>query len=80
MMKIECPGCQAEYQLDEKRIPAAGATVPCRKCQARISVKPPEAAAEEPPDQKAASPPSSLAGNLKSQAAVFTEKAADYGE
>jgi|WetSurMetagenome_2_1015567.scaffolds.fasta_scaffold45890_1 predicted Zn finger-like uncharacterized protein len=79
-MKIQCPGCQAEYQLDEKRIPAAGATVPCRKCQAKISVKPPEAATENAPDQKAASPPTALGSNLKGQAAVFTEKAADYGE
>jgi predicted Zn finger-like uncharacterized protein len=80
-MKIECPGCQAEYQLDEKKIPATGATVPCKKCKAKISVKPPfETAASEPADQTTVKPAQSLTENLKSQASVFTYKAMDYGE
>lgn len=32
MFKVECPGCQAPYQVDERRVPAAGLRMRCPKC------------------------------------------------
>jgi predicted Zn finger-like uncharacterized protein len=80
-MKIECPDCQTQYQLDEKKIPATGATVPCKKCKAKISVKPPSLKlTSEVTDQTTANPAQSFTENLKSQASAFTDKAMDYGD
>jgi cellulose synthase operon protein C len=32
MLNVECEGCQAPYQLDERRVPAAGLKMRCPKC------------------------------------------------
>jgi predicted Zn finger-like uncharacterized protein len=78
-VRIECPGCQAEYQLNEKKIPAMGATVLCRKCKARISVKPPSEKVENKgPDQTSAKPTPSVKINLDGQASRFRNNAAKY--
>lgn len=37
-MKITCPGCQWSAEIPEEKIPPAGVTATCRKCQTRFSV------------------------------------------
>lgn len=32
-MKVSCPSCQTNYNIDDKRIPAGGAKLKCAKCQ-----------------------------------------------
>jgi predicted Zn finger-like uncharacterized protein len=36
---IECPGCNAKYNLNEDKIPAIGATAMCKICKIKISLK-----------------------------------------
>jgi len=38
-MKIQCPKCKAAYQIADEKIPEKGASVTCKKCQTRITVK-----------------------------------------
>ena len=38
-MKIQCPECEAVYQIAEAKIPEKGASVTCKKCQNRFTVK-----------------------------------------
>jgi len=38
-MKITCPECEAAYQIAEEKIPEKGASVTCKKCQNRFTVK-----------------------------------------
>lgn len=40
-MRITCPSCQASYNIDDRRLPAAGLNVRCPKCQNAFPVKPP---------------------------------------
>ncbi|MBN2717675.1 MAG: zinc-ribbon domain-containing protein, partial [Deltaproteobacteria bacterium] len=37
-MNINCPGCNFEYKLDERRIPAAGQKMRCPKCSTSFRV------------------------------------------
>lgn len=37
-MNINCPGCNFEYKLDERRIPASGQKMRCPKCSASFKV------------------------------------------
>lgn len=41
MFKVECPGCKAPYQVDERRIPPNGLKMRCPKCGASFNVDPP---------------------------------------
>jgi len=41
MFKVECPGCKAPYQVDERRIPASGLKMRCPKCGTSFKVDPP---------------------------------------
>ncbi|MFO0756398.1 MAG: tetratricopeptide repeat protein [Byssovorax sp.] len=46
MVKVECDGCKAPYQIDEKRIPPTGLKMRCPKCGTNLLVmKPAEPAA-----------------------------------
>jgi len=64
MIKVECPGCKAPYQVDERRVPDAGLKMRCPKCATSFVVTkpgaqaaPPQAAAPKPaapPAQKPA--------------------------
>ena len=45
-MKISCPGCQALFALDDKRVPPAGLSIKCPKCKAAFSVQHPPAGQE----------------------------------
>lgn len=53
-MIVECSNCHTKYNVDEKKIPATGVKVRCRKCQTIIFIKkevpqpPPQAEAEKP--------------------------------
>ena len=40
-MKVECPGCMSVYNIDDTKIPEAGARVKCPKCQNVLVVKKP---------------------------------------
>ena len=52
-MKIACPGCKAEYNIEDSRIPPAGLNMKCPKCMATFAVRKegaaPPAAARPPP-------------------------------
>jgi len=41
-MVVECSTCHAKYNVDDKKIPAAGVKVRCHKCQNVILIKKPE--------------------------------------
>src|SRR3954468_11462404 len=41
MFKVECPGCKAPYQVDERRIPSSGLKMRCPKCGTSFKVDPP---------------------------------------
>src|SRR6478609_3360570 len=41
MFKVECPGCKAPYQVDERRIPASGLKMRCPKCGTSFKVDSP---------------------------------------
>ncbi len=45
MVKVECPGCQAPYEIDERRIPASGLKMRCPKCGTSVPVAKPGGAA-----------------------------------
>ena len=47
-MKVNCPHCGANYNIDDRRIPASGLNVKCPKCTATFPVRR-EAAAPPPP-------------------------------
>lgn len=40
MFKVECPGCKAPYQVDERRIPSSGLKMRCPKCGTSFKVDP----------------------------------------
>jgi predicted Zn finger-like uncharacterized protein len=54
-MRIACPGCQAEFNIDDSRIPAGGLHLKCPKCAALFAVKK-DAAARPPPPAVAPGP------------------------
>lgn len=43
MFKVECLGCKAPYQVDERRVPATGLKMRCPKCGTSFKVDPPSA-------------------------------------
>jgi cellulose synthase operon protein C len=70
MFKVECPGCKAPYQVDERRVPSTGLKMRCPKCGTSFQVEPPDdarrtgpspvlgdAAAPRPEQGSAARPP-----------------------
>ena len=44
MLKVECESCRAPYQIDERRVPAAGLKMRCPKCGHSFVVNNPNAA------------------------------------
>src|SRR6186997_2244121 len=42
MFKVECPGCKAPYQVDERRVPSSGLKMRCPKCGTSFHVDPPD--------------------------------------
>jgi len=43
MFTVECPGCSASYQVDERRVPAGGLRMRCPKCSTAFVVEKPSA-------------------------------------
>ncbi|HEV8247702.1 MAG TPA: tetratricopeptide repeat protein, partial [Polyangiaceae bacterium] len=41
MFKVECPGCRAPYQVDERRVPSTGLKMRCPKCGTSFQVDQP---------------------------------------
>ncbi|MGC4066549.1 MAG: tetratricopeptide repeat protein [Polyangiaceae bacterium] len=41
MFTVECPGCSATYQVDERRVPATGLRMRCPKCSTAFVVEKP---------------------------------------
>ena len=57
MFKVECPGCKAPYQVDERRIPSSGLKMRCPKCGTSFRV-------EQPADARRTGPSPVLGGAL----------------
>jgi predicted Zn finger-like uncharacterized protein len=38
-MKVSCPSCGTNYNIDDKRIPSGGAKLKCAKCQSTFPIK-----------------------------------------
>ncbi|WNG39081.1 tetratricopeptide repeat protein [Archangium violaceum] len=41
-MKVSCPSCQTNYNIDDKRIPPGGAKLKCARCQNTFPIRPAE--------------------------------------
>ncbi|MDY7228993.1 tetratricopeptide repeat protein [Hyalangium rubrum] len=39
-MKVSCPSCQTNYNIDDKRIPPGGAKLKCARCQNTFPIRP----------------------------------------
>jgi cellulose synthase operon protein C len=50
MFKVECPGCKAPYQVDERRIPSSGLKMRCPKCGTSFKVDQPSDARRTGPN------------------------------
>ena len=37
MFKVECEGCSAPYEIDERRVPASGLKMRCPKCGSTLA-------------------------------------------
>jgi predicted Zn finger-like uncharacterized protein len=46
MFKVECPGCKASYNVDERRVPDNGLKMRCPKCSTTFLVRRPDAGPE----------------------------------
>src|SRR3954469_5895625 len=46
-MKVSCPSCGTNYNIDDKRIPPGGAKLKCAKCQSTFPIKRDAAAGDE---------------------------------
>jgi predicted Zn finger-like uncharacterized protein len=79
MFKVECVGCKAPYQVDERRVPAKGLQMRCPKCGTSFRVEP-NAAASMAPAPPAPSPletasaQSTLLGGGMSEAPALPSK------
>ena len=40
-MKVSCPTCQTNYNIDDKRIPPGGAKLKCARCQNTFPIRAP---------------------------------------
>src|SRR5688572_23157127 len=60
MFKVECPGCKAPYQVDERRVPSTGLKMRCPKCGTSFKV--------DPPSDGRRTGPSPVLGNLPESA------------
>lgn len=63
MFKVECLGCQAPYQVDERRVPDKGLKMRCPKCGTTFKVEPPatgEMGASPSPAVETDVPPASV--------------------
>ncbi len=63
-MIVECGSCRTKYNIDEKKVPATGVKVRCKKCGGVIYIKRPKTAPpiQEPPRKPTYSAPVSRPG------------------
>ena len=47
MFKVECPGCKASYNVDERRVPDNGLKMRCPKCSTTFLVRRPDGGPED---------------------------------
>ena len=73
-MKVSCPSCQTNYNIDDKRIPPGGAKLKCARCQTSFPIK---VDAVSAPAQAAAIP---LPGAAPQSAAIPLPGATSYSE
>ena len=62
MVKVECDGCKAPYQIDEKRIPPTGLKMRCPKCGTNILVTKPAQSGQDQQDLPAVAPTKASSG------------------
>lgn len=62
MVKVECDGCKAPYQIDEKRIPPTGLKMRCPKCGTNILVTKPAQSGQDQQDLPAVAPAKASSG------------------
>ncbi|TSC34475.1 tetratricopeptide repeat protein [Corallococcus sp. Z5C101001] len=60
-MKVSCPSCQTNYNIDDRRIPPGGAKLKCARCQTTFPIKADGVSAEAPETAPTAAPPSAAA-------------------
>ncbi|MCG3174164.1 MAG: Beta-barrel assembly-enhancing protease [Myxococcota bacterium] len=63
-MKIKCPGCSAEYNIDTNRISASGITIKCPKCLTSFMVMKDAQPGEPPPPPPPPPPPQASAPTM----------------
>ncbi|MBZ4418169.1 tetratricopeptide repeat protein [Myxococcus sp. RHSTA-1-4] len=68
-MKVSCPSCQTNYNIDDKRIPPGGAKLKCARCQTTFPIKLESVSAPAAPVPQAAAIP--LPGAAAPQAAAI---------
>ncbi len=56
MFNVQCPGCSAPYQVDERRVPAGGLRMRCPKCASSFVVEKPAAVVPSDAGNKQAQP------------------------
>lgn len=56
MFNVQCPGCSAPYQVDERRVPASGLRMRCPKCATSFVVEKPATEATSSEDGNQAYP------------------------
>ncbi|MCS6898338.1 MAG: zinc-ribbon domain-containing protein [Myxococcales bacterium] len=72
MFKVECPGCKASYNVDERRVPAStGMKMRCPKCTTTFQVKRPEDASGATPLAPPPSPQPKPAASRPRKATVI---------
>src|SRR5215467_2347595 len=56
IIRVECDGCRAPYQVDDKRIPPAGLRMRCPKCSTTFVVRALVSTSIRRPDASSAAP------------------------
>src|SRR4051812_7623806 len=62
-MKVSCPSCGTNYNIDDKRIPPGGAKLKCAKCQSTFPIKRDAAAGNGAGSRSSSSPAVPLPGS-----------------
>ncbi len=70
MLKVECESCKAPYQIDERRVPAAGLKMRCPKCGHSFVVKSPGAPGAAAPPAEAPKPVAPVAPRIAARPAT----------
>ena len=65
-MKVSCPSCGTNYNIDDKRIPPGGAKLKCAKCQSTFPIKRDAAPAGASAAPRSGAVPLPGAGTIKS--------------